>query len=122
LNELKKGKEVSNVSASLNSLFRKSVQPYMISWLKYSPAEEIKKLNCPVLIIQGTCDKQVKIIDAENLNKANKKSTLDIIPLMTHTLKDTEANCSDENMKTYTDPSLPLDSKLVNDLVTFIKK
>jgi pimeloyl-ACP methyl ester carboxylesterase len=120
--ELKKGKEVNNVPASLNSIFRKSVQPYMISWLKYSPADEIKKLNCPVLIIQGTCDKQVKIIDAENLNKANEKSMLDIIPLMTHTLKDTDANCADENMKTYMDPSLPLDSKLVNDLVTFLKK
>ena len=94
----------------------------MISWLKYSPADEIKKLNCPVLIIQGTCDKQVKIIDAENLNKANKKSTLDVIPSMTHTLKDTDANCADENMKTYMDPSLPLDTKLVKDLVVFIKK
>ena len=120
--ELKKGKEVNSVPASLNSIFRKSVQPYMISWLKYSPADEIKKLNCPVLIIQGTCDKQVKIIDAENLHKANMKSTLDIIPSMTHTLKDTDANCLDENMKTYMDSSLPLDSKLVNDLVTFLKK
>ncbi len=120
--ELRKGKEVSGVPASLNSILRKSVQPYMISWLKYSPADEIKKLNCPVLIMQGTCDKQVKIIDAENLNKANKKSTLDIIPSMTHTLKNTDGNCADENMKTYLDPSLPLNSKLVNDLVIFIKK
>ena len=120
--ELKKGKEVSDVPASLNSIFRKSVQPYMISWLKYTPADEIKKLDCPILIIQGSCDKQVKIIDAENLHKANIKSTLDVIPSMTHTLKDTDANCSDENMKTYMDSSLPLDSKLVNDVVTFIKK
>ena len=67
-------------------------------------------------------DKQVKIIDAENLHKVNIKSTLDVIPSMTHTLKDTDTNCSDENMKTYMDPSLPLDRKLVNDVVTFIKK
>jgi len=121
-NELKKGKEVNNFPASLNSIFRKSIQPYMISWLKYSPAQEIKKLNCPVLILQGTCDKQIKIADAENLHNANKKSTLDIIPLMTHTLKNTDAGCKDENNKTYMDPSLPTNKKLVEDIVSFIKK
>jgi pimeloyl-ACP methyl ester carboxylesterase len=121
-NELKKGKEVNDVPSSLNSLFRKSIQPYMISWLRYSPAPEIKKLNCPVLILQGTCDVQVKIEDAENLHSANKNSTLDTIPLMTHTLKNAEADCKDENNKTYTDASLPLNKELVNAIVNFIKK
>jgi len=119
-NELKKGKEVSNVPAPLNPIFRNPIQPYMISWLKYSPAQEIKKLSCPVLILQGTCDKQVKIVDAENLHTANKKSTLDIIPLMTHTLKNTDAGCKDENNKTYMDPSLPINKKLADDIVSFI--
>ena len=48
-NELKNGREVNNVPVSLNSIFRKSIQPYMISWLKYSPALEIKKLNCRII-------------------------------------------------------------------------
>lgn len=122
LNQLKNGKEVNDVPASLNSLFRKSIQPYMISWLKYNPATEIKKLKCPVLIVQGTCDKQVQIIDAENLHEADKKSTLNIIPMMTHTLKNANANCNDENNKTYTDSSLPLNAQLINDVVKFIKK
>ncbi len=121
-NELKNGSEVNDIPVSLNTIFRKSIQPYMISWLKYSPAQEIKKLNCPVLILQGTCDKQVKISDAENLNNAAKKSLLDIIPLMTHTLKDTDAGCKDENNKTYMDSSLPVNKKLVRDIVSFIKK
>ena len=121
-NELKNGREVNNIPASLNSIFRKSIQPYMISWLKYSPQKEIKKLNCPVLILQGTCDKQIKIADAENLNNADKKSLLDIIPLMTHVLKDTDEGCKDENDKTYMDPSLPLNQKLVRDIVNFLRK
>ncbi len=120
--QLKKGKEVNDIPPSLAMLFRKSVQPYMISWLKYSPASEIRKLSCPILILQGSCDKQVKIIDAENLHDANKKSTIDIIPLMTHTLKNTDAGCKDENNKTYTDGSLPVSRQLVNDIVNFIKK
>lgn len=121
-NELKNGREVNNVPVSLNTIFRKSIQPYMISWLKYSPAQEIKRLNCPVLILQGTCDKQVKISDAENLHNADKKSLLNIIPLMTHTLKDTDAGCKDENNKTYMDASIPLTQKVVRDIVDFIKK
>jgi pimeloyl-ACP methyl ester carboxylesterase len=121
-NELKKGNEVSNVPSGLDFLFRKSIQPYFISWLKYDPAKEIKNLNCPVLILQGTCDKNVKVTDAEKLHEANKKSTLDIIPLMTHTLKNAGEGCSDDNNKTYKDPSLPINRKLVNDIVIFIKK
>ncbi|MEP6950711.1 MAG: alpha/beta fold hydrolase [Ginsengibacter sp.] len=120
--ELKSGKKPDSIPAGLESVFRPSIQPYMISWLKYSPVVEIKKLRCQVLILQGTCDVQIKIEDAENLHNANKKSTLDTIPLMTHTLKNAEAGCKDENSKTYHDPSLPLNKELVNDMVNFIKK
>ena len=34
---LKNGKEVSDVPAYLQSLYRASVQPYLISWFKYNP-------------------------------------------------------------------------------------
>jgi uncharacterized protein len=119
---LKSGKRPDSIPAGLEPFFRPSIQPYMISWLKYSPAVEIKKLSCPVLILQGTCDMQVKPVDAENLHNANKKSVLDIIPLMTHTLKNTGADCKDENGKTYTDASLPLNKELVKAMVSFIGK
>ncbi|MEP7229480.1 MAG: alpha/beta fold hydrolase [Ginsengibacter sp.] len=118
---LKDGRNVNDVPDVLNSIFRKSVQPYMISWLKYDPAKEIKKLKCPVLILQGSCDMQTKTTDAENLHHSNAKSKIDIIPLMTHTLKNAGEGCKDDNRKTYTDPSLPLNKQLVNDIVKFIK-
>lgn len=120
-NQLKQGKEVNNIPEMLSPLFRKSIQPYMISWLKYSPQKEIKKLKCPILILQGSCDIQVKIEDADNLYNANKKSTLDIIPSMSHTLKDAGKDCVDEN-KTYTDGSMPIDKMLVDDIAKFIQK
>ncbi|MGN6531625.1 MAG: alpha/beta hydrolase [Ginsengibacter sp.] len=120
-NQLKQGKEVNNFPETLAPLFRKSIQPYMISWLKYSPEKEMKKLNCPVLIIQGGCDIQVKVADANNLHNGNKKSQLEIIPTMSHTLKNAGAECIDQQ-KTYTDGSLPIDPVLVNDIVNFIKK
>ena len=120
--ELKQGNKVHDVPAQLETLFYMPVQPYLISLLKYKPANEIKKISCPVLILQGTCDKQVKVTDAENLHKAVPKSKIDIIPLMTHTLKDANSNCIDENDKTYLDSSLPLNKQLVNDVVEFIKR
>jgi uncharacterized protein len=121
LDALKNGKEVNNVPESLAPVFRNSIQPYMISWLKYAPEKEIKKLNCPILIIQGGCDIQVKVEDANNLHSGNKKSQLDIIPTMSHTLKNAGADCINQQ-KTYTDGSMPIDPVLVNDVVNFIKK
>ena len=120
-NQLKNGNKVDNIPAPLEPVFRKSVQPYMISWLKYAPAAEIKKLECPILIVQGTCDIQVKVKDAQNLHEANKKSILKIIPGMSHTLKNAGADCVDEQ-KTYTDGSMPIDDTLVRNIVYFIKK
>ncbi len=122
LNQLKKGVKVNDIPDALNFIFTKSIQPYMISWLKYDPAKEIAKLKCPVLVVQGRCDIQVKVIDAEKLHKANAKSKMDIIPLMTHTLKNADQDCKDDNRKTYTDPALPLNKKLVGDIVSFIKQ
>ncbi|MGN6265153.1 MAG: alpha/beta hydrolase [Ginsengibacter sp.] len=120
-NQLKKGNRVNNIPEPLQMLFRKSIQPYMISWLKYAPATEIKKLECPILIVQGTCDIQVKVKDAQNLHEANKRSILKIVPGMSHTLKNTGADCEDQQ-KTYTDGSMPLDGTLVKDIISFMRK
>lgn len=119
--QLRKGKEVTDIPTQLAPVFRKSVQPYIIPWLKYSPQKEIKKLNCPILILQGACDIQVKETDANNLHEANTKSTLDIIPGMSHTLKNAGNDCENEN-KTYTDGSMPLNQILINDITGFIKR
>jgi uncharacterized protein len=120
LNNLKSGQKVADIPVALEPVFRSSVQPYMISLLKYNPATEIKKLKCPVLIVQGNCDIQVKVEDAKLLNQSAKKSILKLIPSMTHTLKDAAPDCSEQE-KTYMDTNLPLDRQLVADVVDFIK-
>ena len=119
--QLKMGKLVDNVPASMENLFRKSVQPYLISLLKYTPDIEIKKVKCPIMIVQGSCDIQITLVDANRLHDANKKSRLNIIPGMTHTLKDAGENCADQS-KTYSDNSLPLAPHLVKDISGFIQK
>jgi uncharacterized protein len=120
--QLKNGQEVKDVPKPLLALFRHSIQPYFISWLKYDPAKEIAKLHCRVLIIQGSCDKQVSQNDAELLHNANTKNSMVLIPGMTHTLKNAGVNCVDENDASYLNPDLPLNRELVLAVESFIKK
>lgn len=117
---LKLGKTSNDVPQYLYSLFRPSVQPYLISWLKYNPADEIKKLKIPVLIINGSCDIQTKPSEAQLLFMANNKNKLLIINKMTHTLKTTTEDCSEGGLETYSNENLPINSELINSIVTFI--
>ena len=86
-NILKINGRIDSVPPSLMVIFRPSVQPYMVSWMKYDPATEIKKLHIPILILQGSCDVQVKKTEADYLYNANSKASLKVIDGMTHTLK-----------------------------------
>lgn len=121
LDSLKMGLTVSKVDPSLVSLYRPSVQPYMISWMKYDPAKEISKLKIPVLIIQGTTDIQVSVDDAKLLSEAKPDAKLLIIENMNHVLKDCDSDLQ-KNIATYKNPDLPLKQGLVDDIVSFIEK
>ncbi len=116
---LKAGKTFENKTPMLASLFRESVQPYMISWIKYNPQVEIKKLTIPILLINGTKDLQVPTTDAELLHVANPKSELKIIENMNHIFK--EITVDEENLKSYSNPNLPVMPELVNTIASFVK-
>jgi uncharacterized protein len=120
LDSLKAGYTVSHFDPALNMLFRPSVQPYMISWMKYDPATEISKLKIPVLIIQGTTDIQVSVDDAKLLAAVKPDAKLLIIDNMNHILKEAPADFQ-ANVATYQDPKLPLKDGLVKELIDFIK-
>lgn len=119
LASLKKGELVKNVSPELQSLFRSSVQPYMISWLKYNPASELAKVNSRVLILQGTTDLQVVATDAEALKKGKPDAKLVNLEGMNHVLKNAPADRT-ENLATYSNPSLPLHKELLPTIQQFI--
>ncbi len=121
IDSLKAGNKVNKVDPLLNSLFRASIQPYLISWFKYDPQIEIKKLTVPVLIIQGNNDLQVSVKDAENLSQANKNAELVIIDKMNHVLKIIDGD-KQANMASYNNENLPVSETMVNKIVSFIKK
>jgi esterase/lipase len=116
---LKEGKTFENKNPMLASIFRESVQPYMISWIKYNPQVEIKKLTIPILLINGTKDLQVPATDAELLHVANSKSEVKIIENMNHIFK--EITVDEDNLKSYSDPNLPVIPELISTLTTFVK-
>lgn len=121
IDSLKSGNTVKKVDPILNSLFRASIQPYLISWFKYNPQTEIKKLNVPILIVQGNKDLQVTVKDAELLSQASKNAELLIVENMNHILKNIEGD-TQANMESYNNESLPVSEVMTNKIISFIKK
>ncbi|MFN7748057.1 MAG: alpha/beta hydrolase family protein [Cyclobacteriaceae bacterium] len=121
IDSLKMGLQVKQVPMLLSGLFRPSVQPFLISWMKYDPAVEIKKLNMPVMIVHGTTDIQVSKADAEALRIAHSTATYQEVEGMNHVLRAAPADRS-ENIKTYFRPDLPLKEELIRSLTEFVQR
>lgn len=117
---LKSGNTFELKNQMLASLFRASVQPYMISWIKYNPQYEIKKLQIPSLLINGDKDIQVSVQDAQLLQQAKPDAQLQIIPNMNHIFKVIQGDDA-ENKASYTNPELPISTELTSIITTFIR-
>ncbi len=117
---LKSGQTFTLENQMLASIFRESVQPYMISWFKYNPQDEIKKLKIPVLLINGTKDIQVTVKELELLKAAKPDAKIAVIENMNHIF--TEINGDDtENRASYTDANLLVIPELITVVNQFIK-
>ena len=121
-NCLRRGETMDDVPPYLKAIYRKSVQPYLISWFQYDPAKEITKLKIPVLILQGDKDIQVSTRESQKLFMARMFSSYYIIENMNHVLK----HCESENMltqlETYKSPSFPVKPELIERITRFIKQ
>jgi len=121
LEQLAAGKTVASVPSELNLLLRPSIQPYMISWLRYDPAREIAKLRVPILIVQGTTDLQTRLADGKGLADGNGNAKLLLIEGMNHVLK-TVPNDPARQVASYSDPTLPVAPELVNETSSFVNE
>jgi pimeloyl-ACP methyl ester carboxylesterase len=119
LTELAAGRTVDSVPPPLAPVFRRSVQPYLISWFAVDPAAEIARLHIPVLIAQGTTDIQVAPSEARLLATAQPHATLLMIEGMNHVLKLASGDVA-QQMPSYSDPTLPLPTQLIDGIATFI--
>jgi pimeloyl-ACP methyl ester carboxylesterase len=105
----------------LASLYRLSVQPYLISWFKYVPSTQIRALTVPVLIIQGTTDIQVSTDEAKALKAAKPEAELILIEGMNHVMKRAPADRA-QNVSTYGNPDLPLVPEMPKAVVEFVRR
>lgn len=117
---LRRGKINDKVDPALYSIARVSIQPYLMTWMRFDPIRELKKLKIPTLIVQGANDVQVSIADAEKLKKAKSDAKLTIIPGMNYVLKDAPPAVP-ANVATYNQPELPIKAELVTAVVDFVK-
>jgi uncharacterized protein len=119
IDSLKNGNQVTSAPMLLYSIFRPSVQPYLISWFNYSPVELMSKISCPSLILQGDKDVQITVTDAQNLANAATNGKLVLIKGMNHILKTIQGDVQ-ENMASYSNPDLPINQELSNSIINFI--
>lgn len=104
----------------LESIFRPSVQPFILSWMKFNPLEEIAKLEIPVLLINGSNDLQVTETEAQELKAAHPEAELVILENMNHILRKIDGDDL-ENSKSYNEPGLPLHPELTAVITRFVK-
>lgn len=117
---LRRGKTYDKVDPKLYSVARVSVQPYLMTWMRFDPVKEIKKVKVPTLLIQGTTDLQVTAADAERLKKGKSDAKVVMITGMNYVLKEAPATQA-TNLATYNQPELPIKPELVTAITDFVK-
>lgn len=120
MDTLKTGKTVEEYPPMLSSIFSKDIQPFMISWMAYYPSEEIKQLDIPVLIVNGTKDLQVPEEEAKLLKQSSPEAELVLIEQMNHVFIEIDGNDL-ENSKSYNESSRQISTQLIDSIEEFIK-
>jgi pimeloyl-ACP methyl ester carboxylesterase len=120
LEALKSGSTVADPPKELLMLYRPSIQPYFISWFRYTPSQVIASLEGPVLIAQGSHDLQVGVSEAKALAAARPAARLVVVEGMNHVLKIAPADAAAQRAS-YGDPSLPVAPALLEALVEWAR-
>ena len=115
---LEQGQRTDTVPQALLALYRPSVQPYLISWFRYVPADELARLKVPVLIAQGTTDLQVDTMEAATLRSAQPNGKYLMVAGMNHVLKIVGGTLQDQ-MASYGDSTLPVAPALIDGVAEF---
>lgn len=120
LARLERGETADGVPKELEIVYRPSVQPYLISWFRQSPAEAMRALEVPVLVVQGTADVQVPVSEGEALAAAARRAQLLVVPDMSHALK--PATDAASSMKGLTDPTVAIVPQVPARIARFVRE
>jgi pimeloyl-ACP methyl ester carboxylesterase len=120
LGQLAAGEPATDIPAPLAPIFRPSVQPYLMSWLPIDPDLALSRVTAPVLVMQGSTDIQLGMMDARILAAARPGATLAIVDGMNHILRSAPIDRA-ANVATYRDPTLPLHPGVLPVLAKFLR-
>ena len=121
LEDLKNGKAGAEPPATVARIYPPSVRGFLRSAMAYTPSDEIRKLRVPVLTVGGTHDIQVTDEQVRKLAASHDGVRLVVIEGMNHVLKTTAAAPAVQ-ISSYGDPSLPLASALMPQVLDFIRQ
>lgn len=122
LAELKAGNrvDVSEMNPAIQRFLNPDVQDFLIDIMRIDPAVLAANIEMPVLILQGDRDQQVTMSDAEALHAAQPNAQLVRLPDTNHLFKRVTSNDRSEDMRTFSDPDLPLVPGIVEAIAEFV--
>ncbi len=120
MDSLRVGSVQKKVDISLYQYIRPNIQNYLISWIRFDPTDEIRNVKKPILIIQGTSDLQIPVIDGDKLKRSKSSATYTVLRGMNYVFRDAPVD-KEKNLATYNQPELPLKPELVTAIVDFVK-
>jgi pimeloyl-ACP methyl ester carboxylesterase len=115
-----RGEPTGDVPGALLPLLAPVNRTYMRSLDAFEPAVELARTSVPVLIVQGTTDLQVRMTDANALQAARTDARLVVLPDVNHVLKLTSDTTIGGQLVTYTDPTTPIVSQVVEAIASWI--
>lgn len=117
---LETGKEPGAIKPPIDQIFRASVQPFMRSVLTLDPVPLAAVQAAPMLVIGGGADLQIGRFDFDPLAGARPGIKSHWEARLTHTMKET-IDDDPAQLKTYTDPSLPVMPVVIEQITAFLK-
>ncbi len=111
---------VSDMHPALQGLFAPQVQGFLVDIMAYDPAALAGETALPMLIVQGGQDLQVTLDDGQALHAAQPAARYVMLANMNHVLKSAAGEDRAGNLATYTDPSLPVMTELVDAIAAFV--
>ncbi|MFN2636564.1 MAG: alpha/beta hydrolase family protein [Gemmatimonadaceae bacterium] len=116
-----RGESPGDVHPALMSLLAPVNRKFMQSWVTYDPAAEIGRAKLPILIVQGSRDLQVSEADALALKAAQPAAKLVVLPTANHVFRSAANNDRMEQLRLYTNPTIPVVGELTPTIADWIK-
>lgn len=120
LDSLVAGRRVDTVPPALFTIFRPSVQPFLMSMFRQDPQALARAYAAPLLVVQGTTDLQVAMADADRLVAARPDVRLLRVEGVNHVLKRVSGDLQAQ-LASYRTPT-PIAPEVVAGIAAFVRE